>query len=587
MPSLRRVSLILGGILLLFGIATALATAWIVHKTYTPILFFDQWTVVDELMQSDGHLSLAQLWQQHNEHRIPWGKLAGYVDLKSFGGRNISLLVETYVIQAMEALFFIWIFRRYRKLNLSETMTAAGLFVFAMFYPIQIENFYWGFQVAFITLPLAACVSIGALIVHSELAESRERPPWCSWPLAISLAGAVLAETSLASGTLLWPLLLLLSFVLRMPARTKYLIAAAGSVATGAFLWGFHSPGNTARPLDSLRHPIAVGKFVRALLAFSWDPATPTGSLWPSLAQLCATVAAVVVVGVFLGMLWSRSNPDKLQLFLVANAVFMLVTAFVIALGRINFGIEQAIASRYQAIALAFWASVGALLLLWRTGKASNTAGLLEIQIAVSFLLLASVPRFGVSMELARAHQRALADSYAAVLEDPSNSGARSNISPYPNFAEAHAYLQSHHWGVVDGDFLPEGVLTPIDSSLRAQWKVAGFQALPPEECVGHIDWVKLVPDKPESVVAGGWAWVASSAPRSRRILLVLDDGSVVGSGRLFILRPDVRQHVARVTESNTGWTAEGLLPRGRTLRAFIVSDQSSVCPVPNEFIRR
>src|SRR5208337_2058706 len=168
-----------------------------------------------------------QLWQQHNEHRIPWGKLAGYVDLKAFGGRNISLLVEIFLIQAMEALFFIWIFRRYRGLNLPEVMTAAGVFVFAMFYPIQIENFYWGFQVAFVTLPFAASVSIGAVIVHSDLAASRERPPWCSWPLAISLGGAVLAETSLASGILIWPLLLILSFVLRMPARTKYLIAAA------------------------------------------------------------------------------------------------------------------------------------------------------------------------------------------------------------------------------------------------------------------------------------------------------------------------------------------------------------------------
>ncbi len=568
----------LGGILLLFGFTTALVTAWMVHRTYTPILFFDQWAVVNELMQSNGHLSLAQFWQQHNEHRIPWGKLAGYVDLKAFGGRNISLLVEIYTIQALEALFYIWIFRRYRERNLAEMMTAAGVFGFAMFYPIQIENFYWGFQVAFVTLPFAASVSIGALMVHSDLAASRERAPWCSWLLGISLGGAVLAETSLASGILIWPLLLLLSFMLRMPARTKWLIAAAGAVATGAFLWGFHSPGNTAQPLDSLRHPIAVGKFVRALLAWSWDSATPTGLLWPSLAQLCATVAAVVVVGAFLRMLWSNAGPDKLQLFLVANAVFLLATAFVIALGRINFGIEQAVASRYQTIALAFWASFGALVLLWRMGKTGDAVGLIEIQIAALFLLLASMPRFGASMELARAHQKVLAESYAAVVEDPSNSGARGNFTPYPNFAEAHAYLESHHLGVMDRDFLPEGVLTTIDASSRAQWKVAGFQTLRPEECAGHIDWVRLVPDQPGSVIVGGWAWSEKSSGRQRRILLVLDDGRVAGSGR---------PQFARVTESKVGWTAEASLPRGRTLRAFIVADHSSACPVATEFVRR
>jgi hypothetical protein len=189
-------------------------------------------------------------------------------------------------------------------------------------------------------------------------------------------------------------------------------------------------------------------------------------------------------------------------------------------------------------------------------------------------------------MEVARAHQKSLAESYAAVLEDPSNSGARANFSPYSNFADAHAYLQTYHLGIADRDVLPEGVLTPIDSSSRARWNVEGFQTLPPEDCAGHIDWVRLVRNHPESVIAGGWAWTEKFTGRQRRILLVLDDGSVTGSGRLSIPRPDVRQQ-AGVTESNTGWRAEASLPRGRTLRAFIVADHSSACPVPNEFIRR
>jgi hypothetical protein len=139
----------------------------------------------------------------------------------------------------------------------------------------------------------------------------------------------------------------------------------------------------------------------------------------------------------------------------------------------------------------------------------------------------------------------------------------------------------------VDRDLVPEGVLMTIDSSSRAQWKVDGFQTLPPEECVGHIDWVRLVPDHPNSVLAGGWAFAEKSSERPRRILLVLGDGSVAGSGQVSIRRPDVRQQVARVTEPNTGWRAEASLPPGRTLRAFIVADQSAACAVTNEFVRR
>ena len=146
-----------------------------------------------------------------------------------------------------------------------------------------------------------------------------------------------MAETSLASGLLIWPLLLLLSLILRMPARSKCLIACVGVLASGAYLWGFHSPGHTANPADSLRHPIAVGEFVRACLALSWDPALPAVLLWPTLAQLCSTIAVVVIIVVFLRIAWSRSNPDRLELFLLSNAVFLLMTLLVIALSRITF----------------------------------------------------------------------------------------------------------------------------------------------------------------------------------------------------------------------------------------------------------
>jgi hypothetical protein len=581
-----QIKLVLGAILLLFGVATALNTAWIVHKSFSPILFFDQWGLVNQLMQSNGHLSLAQLWALHNEHRIPWGKLAGYVDLKAFGGRNVSLLLEVYLIQVLESGFLIWIFRRYSGCNLAEVMTAAGLFLFAMFCPIQIENFYWGFQVAFVMLPSAASVSIGCAILHADPPASGARTRWCSWPLIISLVCGLLAETSLASGLLIWPLLLLLSFILGMPAKTKYLIGSVGAVATAGYLWGFHSPGNTANPLDSLRHPVAVAEFVRACLALSWDPAAPAAMLWPTLAQLCAAIAVAVVVFVFARIAWSHSNQDRLQLFLASNAIFLLVTLLVIALGRINFGIQQASASRYQTIALAFWGSVGALVLLWRAKKQASPSLLIEMQVVLLLLMMASVPRNRASAEIARAHQRSVGQAYAAAIQDPSNSAVRANFSPYPNFAEAHAYLQSQHLGLDDRDFLPQGSLQPVNSSETAQMKVNGYKVLSTDQCAGHLDWVKLVSDKTDGVDAGGWAWAPTASPR--RILLVLDDGAVVGSGRILHPRPDVAQRIATIREQNTGWTAQASLPRGRTLRAFVVSNDSGyACILPDEFRSR
>lgn len=210
LPNIRVTILAVCGVffsclgILIFGVGTALFTAWLVDESYSPVYFNDQWELVDTLTQSNGHLSLGQLWAQHNEHQIPLGKLASRIDLRFFGGRNVSLLIEIYLLQAAGGYLLIWFYRRYRERRGPEFLTAAGFFIFCMFYPLQIENFYWGFQVAFVCMPLGASLAFASLVVHADLVATRPSR-WFSWPLVISLGGAVLAECSLVSGILVWP----------------------------------------------------------------------------------------------------------------------------------------------------------------------------------------------------------------------------------------------------------------------------------------------------------------------------------------------------------------------------------------------
>src|SRR5258708_20481505 len=86
-----RVSFALAFAILLFGVFTAVATAVIVYRTFSPIIHWDQWIVVNELMHNNGHISLAWLWAQTNDHRIPVAELACYADLNFFAERIISL----------------------------------------------------------------------------------------------------------------------------------------------------------------------------------------------------------------------------------------------------------------------------------------------------------------------------------------------------------------------------------------------------------------------------------------------------------------------------------------------------------------
>jgi hypothetical protein len=598
----------LATIIILFGFLTAATTAIIVFRTFSPIIDSDQWIVVNELMQHGGHFSVAWLWEQFNEHRIPLGKLACYADLEFFGGRNVSLLCEIYFIQSMEALLLTWMFRRFSTARRDQLLTMAGFFVFCAFYPVQIGNFIWGFQVSFVLLPFSVCLAIGLAILHADLIPSREPGSWCSWLLLASLGSAIVAESSMASGIFVWPLLLLVSIIFRMPWRAKGLIAAVGCTATAAFLWGYHSPEHMANPIKSLRHPLALVNYVRAYLAWSWDSTPPTRnagleaanslhapgwllaifSFWPSLGQLCAMLAAIIVIAAFARLVITRAKPKKLEAFLLTSMIFFLVTSMVTALGRINFGLEQATSSRYQTIAMAFWGCFMGLLLYWRCDRTQNVMRLIELQAALVVLLLVSIPRFAVSAAFAREQQMNLAQAYGAFIENPVSPQARAaiaaQVSPYPDFPAAYTYLLAHHIGPDIEDFRPlKGTIT---HSAAGATGVKGYR-LVLNACNGFLDAVVRVPGNRTLVAARGWAWNLSPPKTPPRVLLALQDGTIVGSADFFVPRSDVRDHTPGVDDPVTGWMTEASLPPGMTLRAFAISaDSQSVCPLNNEFTR-
>src|SRR5689334_23943724 len=111
-PDSRRLwiwsSAILAAAILAIGVWTACSTARTIHRTFSPVYYWDQWTIVDDLQHATAGYPIHRLWALHNEHRILVGRLALLADLKLFHGRNVSLVVEICVIQALLAALFTW-----------------------------------------------------------------------------------------------------------------------------------------------------------------------------------------------------------------------------------------------------------------------------------------------------------------------------------------------------------------------------------------------------------------------------------------------------------------------------------------------
>jgi hypothetical protein len=560
-----------------FGIWTAVSTARIVRQTYSPVIFGDQWATVNDLQKSHGAVSLPLLWAQHNEHRIPLGRLAVIADLRFFGGRSVSLLIEIYLVQSCLVLLFTWMCGYFGKFHLMALITIGGFLCFCMFYPIQIENFYWGWQIAYVFAGLAASVSFACVVWHaSNVADGRAE--WISWPLLLALIAAFLAECSLADGVLTWPVIVGMAVSLRLAKRTQALCAAVGLVAISLYLIGYRSPPQHANPWTTIHHPLSIAKYVTTYFASTWDSTLPSFSLWPTVSESITVLAIGFAVVAAVWSLVVRSPvPDFLRTFLLANMGFVVLAGVITSLGRMNFGLGQATSSRYQTIALVFWASLAALILMWISRKYSSSFALVGFQIGLVVLMTASAGRFDTFEIVAKQHQLNLANAYGALAYDPPDLEALRVLYPVPELVPSwYAYLRSHNLGPDPREF--PGKAPPLLKSLP-NW--AGYHVVAMSECSGYLDGVRRI--APNRVAAGGWAWDIAARRAPQKIVLALPDGLVVGFGDAGTPRPDVQRSM-NIPEVLTGWNGEALAPHGSQLRAFaVLADEKSICPLNNE----
>ncbi len=597
--SFSKPSRYLGWLILCLGIYAASHMAVLVRHSFSPIIEFDQWEVVNSVMQSNGHLSPAQLWAQHNEHRIPFGRLACYADLRWFGGRNVSLLIENYLIQALASLLFAFMLRRFGNLSRPAYLTVTGFAVFCFFSPGQIDNFVQGFQITFLLCLFTACLAFAAMILHAY-SELGGKVHSFSGPLLVSLASAAVSEFSLSSGLLVWPILIALSFALKLAGRAKLATGITAGFATSAYFWRYQFPHHETGPLFGLRHPLEVAKYVIHYLAAPWtnarlQTAWPTywvdeigKSNWPTINN-SLTVLALALIALGLGRFLIGSSKDRrLNFFLYANILFVIGTATLTALGRLQSGLAQASSTRYQSVSLIFWVSFAALAVQWVDAR-RHSAKLIAAQVLILAALVNSVSHFATYRHIARARQAALRNAYASLARDPSDEQALRALYLAPALVPRwYQYLRANGWGPRDADLGFSTGWTDLSCpSALCQHSVQGYTLASPARCEGVFDALTVVPGGHGLLIARGWAWEPEWASPPRKVLVVLSTGEVLAQTSTGLSRPDVPVNVPGVTGKNTGWRLKFQAPEHGTFRAFaVLHDSQSVCPLSNQVNR-
>ena len=334
-------------------IVLALPALWVGSLVYhygVDMPWGDEWDstrLLLEKMQA-GTLGLGDFFAFHNEHRIFFPRLL-----------TLGLAKLTHWNVRAE-LLMIWILACVCSLNLWRVAQVTGwrnsrarhwLLLgtnILLLTPLQWENLLWGFQIGFI-LPLAtmtACLWV---------APSLRRP----FDFFATMVLCFISTFSIASGFASWfltaPLLLLWNR--KTPARGerswRLVWVSVGIVSVCSYFHGFVRPAAHPSPMEAIKHPLLAARFA---LAYLGNPFGSAGTAFKqaSIAQM-AGAGLVIVLLVSVVYLW-RCRRDRIlmghSLPWLSLTLIALVNAVLTTFGRVGFGINGAMRSRYVSFAI-------------------------------------------------------------------------------------------------------------------------------------------------------------------------------------------------------------------------------------------
>lgn len=535
-----------------------------VYRLYSAVPSGDVWWFIKDIADFKGHrIGLNFLWGQLSEHRPVLPRLILWIDLRFFRFRGVFTILCSFLFQGSEALLLCFAFWRAGKNDLASKFAYAALVFGMMFSSSQIDNFALPLQVQFPLSFFMSSVSIFLVLRHCQTIGGN----WVA--MFIGLVAAVCGTLSLGSGLLVWPVLLLICFIEGGSLKTLCTATIAGVSMWVVYVIGYYSPPENANPWVSLTHPISVSAFTFTFLA---SVISPKPSPIAGVLGLCSL--SIVAIG-FALYIRTRSDFWRLRAFFVYIALFLVLTAFLTALGRLNYGIIEAATIRYRTPALIFWAVILGLGSTWWNGKTGESGRSLGTPIlSVLFLAIFVLPAQRMPVEQFASLSTQINDDGIALAFDATDNVYGHLFSIRPDLVSRYApFLRENHLSL-----FADPLFTARGESLARL-----FGATAAEECSGSVDRLKS-PDETveEKGAVSGWSWLRNESHGPFTIVLVDDRNIVIGLARGVAPHPNIGLYFHNPTTLTTRWSgyfhAE---PTSKIIAAYVVlADGKTVCPL-------
>jgi hypothetical protein len=218
------------------------------------------------------------------------------------------------------------------------------------FSPVQVENWLWGWQLEwFLNI-------LGVMLMAFGL--SRVKNSKLSYKiLLVVLAGGILAQFSLANGTLVWPIILAALVYKKLPIKQIVAVAATGLITTVLYFVHYITPAGAPSKGLALKEPITYAKYV---LLYLGRPLT----FLHRPAMLAGLLLLIIFVCLSLYLFIREKAKFSLGIPWIFMGVYAIASALVTGLARLGFGVDEGGTSRYTTISLLLLVST--IILCWQ-----------------------------------------------------------------------------------------------------------------------------------------------------------------------------------------------------------------------------
>lgn len=302
-------------------------TLWWDHMPFAELMF----------KLRHGKLGLYDLWRQHNEHRI----LTAYISqllVGLFTGFNFKILILLSWVTALGSLLILGVLQ---SITIRSKEIRLVLFIFTswlIFSAAQWINWVWAFQLVFFQGVLFALLTF-YILTKSEGKIGVK-------PLLISILTAVAATYCIGNGIIVWVVGLAIVWIRKENRKVLIAWVASGSLILTTYFYNFERSSESLPLIEVVKEPIAVIKYV---LTYLGKNLTTT----PQSAQNAGIVLVIIFVLSIL-LIYKKKKISRILPW-IAIATYVLGTATLAAVSRLNFGVYHAFVSNsYPTISLLF-----------------------------------------------------------------------------------------------------------------------------------------------------------------------------------------------------------------------------------------